>query len=1313
MGSRQRFNNRVVICHDKLLPAAATLWPHLLWVCGTVKPASLSEFAMRFLSRRSLITSFKNYRPASTCGVFLAASTCSLFSPLHAAPAVINSAPIAAPDNRGWENSFTWEDNDESAWTWRGDLSANAPFETRLIFARISERDYQMLLLKSDGKQIKAQFWRAQNGKLSPVGQDGASQVLSANAQLSLQHTSARTRALWNGAVVAQMWGEIPQGSWGVASQGAKIESARVQPWEATYFSDDFMRAESPDEKENPGQWTRVSGEWKTSGLLGQRADAALNPNPFVFRASLTDATKTQTALTTAGQWFWSDYAVAAAVKPMLHDANAPLVAALNAYVQKDGTRVSGEVDFRTGRATIKRGSKVLGASAAFEVDPDQWHRIYLDPGPGTLRLLVDGVERVRVDGESSEGDLAQGPLALSANTGGANTIDFDDVRAVPTDATSDQFAHAIVGRWDDWQGVWQTQAQNKSGRRVALSAGSALSLTGGSEREEGLVEATFALSDKNSVPAVVFAARDAKNFYAARLRAGQLEIVEVNADTPRLLSATKATFGLTPKIEIEWRDGIITARAGSASTMATVASVPAGRVGVWSVGTAKSVALTSFRALGAAPSWGEGALPERFAKDVLMKNWASNAAAWKRGSDGTWWHVGDFFGDSALTLPLPKLPDGGTLTLRLAANPANSESGAQVKIARAGTNWQWTLSQNGKTLDTQTLADADWKDEVRTVRFVRRPLDSERALLRVAANGRALMSQTTQSSKVDGIKSGVTWGGTIPTPPKGNVINIELTTTEREKRAYVGVRLAEITPPLQKDLDYDGKGAFIQGVEAASPALKAGLKDNDIVQNVDGKAVDSAEQIIAQVQTKKPGEKVALQIWRPAVVQSVVDWENTLATTTQALDYTFTSAPVDWQATQGKWEVAERWTCSPQWAFFVGSNAVNPTLWSRFGTRDDWTLEAYVATPMDLTRGERSPIDLNLTVAGDGRDLASGYSFVFGGENRTVSRIYRGDKIVLEKPFELPPGSDNTHQDWFYVRVERRRTPQGLNFKYSVNNRVVMEFTDPQPLDSGKSGGRFAFWTYNGGLSIARARLWYQNLSPATAPLLTAQKPEIVPVVTPVKNALDEWAPRRDDVLKISSRVQEISEAGKNGVKIVNPQSGGDWTTYVSRRAYDAKARPILGFDYRIGSDALVNVYVKIDNRWREIGFTGNGTVSPAAADELGNTSLAPFDDAPNRPAITAGFAPLPAMPVDSSVVLGQIADVKADRQWHHAQFDLLSALRQANLGTAVQEIAFAAPNQDYVLCGLGGNHLGASYEIANFQGDKIGAAGAQMAAR
>lgn len=80
---------------------------------------------------------------------------------------------------------------------------------------------------------------------------------------------------------------------------------------------------------------------------------------------------------------------------------------------------------------------------------------------------------------------------------------------------------------------------------------------------------------------------------------------------------------------------------------------------------------------------------------------------------------------------------------------------------------------------------------------------------------------------------------------------------------------------------------------------------------------------------------------------------------------------------------------------------------------------------------------------------------------------------------------------------------------------------------------------------------------------------------------------------------------------------------------------------------------------------------------------------------------------------MLGQIAGIQADNQWHRARFDLLSALKNAGLPSTVQSIAFAAPDRDYLRSGIGGNHLGAAYEVANFNADKSGSAPTQVAAR
>jgi hypothetical protein len=400
-------------------------------------------------------------------------------------------------------------------------------------------------------------------------------------------------------------------------------------------------------------------------------------------------------------------------------------------------------------------------------------------------------------------------------------------------------------------------------------------------------------------------------------------------------------------------------------------------------------------------------------------------------------------------------------------------------------------------------------------------------------------------------------------------------------------------------------------------------------------------------------------------------DWERVTARTANVLDYTFTGAPADWRAGKGRWEVSERWTCSPQWGFFGGSGSVNPTLWSRFALRGDFVLEAYLATPMDMTRGERSPMDLNLTIGGDGRDLASGYSFMFGAKGRTINRLLRGDAVASEKRFIMPKGQGSAHQDWFYVRLERRQTPQGLLLRYSVNGQEIWNYTDPNPLAGAlHEPGRIAFWSYNGGLSIARVRLWHSGLEndERDSGSRVADSEHSTPTV---KNALGEWRPRTEGTTIATARVSLANEGERRALQVVNPQSGGDWTLYVTRQPFDAKERPVLQFNYRVPSNVLVNLYAKVAGTWHEIAFTA-GPSQPAAR------------SGKNTPAETK---------------LGRIEDVSADNKWHAASFELLTALRNAKLDTRVEALAFAAPDHEYLRAGIGGNHLGATYWLSDFE--------------
>jgi hypothetical protein len=383
-------------------------------------------------------------------------------------------------------SSFSFDEDElESAWAWTARMDISNAFETRIAFQVQDARNYLMLRLTGNGKQITGRFWRVANGKVEKLGEPDTTTTLTSNSgQLTLQRSAWRIRALWNGRVLVTAASDSSGGRFAVVARHAKLTTARMQPvGEPPFLRDDFMRAQGPDDPEVPGQWHRVSGVWKTSGLLNPQADATMNPNPFVFRAAVGSDSKAKSAqsdtVATVGKWFWSDYTIATALRASGNPRKAPLVAGVAAYRQSDGSSVQGVIDFRSGRASIKIGDRVLATSQPFYPELDQWHRVYLDPGPGLLRLVIDGVERVRVNLSSTQlaqSELAQGEAALLAEVGNANFIDFDDVRIGPNDAIRDDFRTTSVGQWDDVQGVWQTRPGAQTGSKDAVGTRSMLS---------------------------------------------------------------------------------------------------------------------------------------------------------------------------------------------------------------------------------------------------------------------------------------------------------------------------------------------------------------------------------------------------------------------------------------------------------------------------------------------------------------------------------------------------------------------------------------------------------------------------------------------------------------------------------------------------------------------------------------------------------------------------------------------------------------------------------------------------------------------
>lgn len=397
--------------------------------------------------------------------------------------------------------------------------------------------------------------------------------------------------------------------------------------------------------------------------------------------------------------------------------------------------------------------------------------------------------------------------------------------------------------------------------------------------------------------------------------------------------------------------------------------------------------------------------------------------------------------------------------------------------------------------------------------------------------------------------------------------------------------------------------------------------------------------------------------------------------------DYTFTEAPTDWYTPQGNWSVISRWPCFSDWSFF-GGKGVNPVLWSKRSYSGDTVVEMYAHNQMDLPKeiAYSSPGNLNITLDGDGKNPSSGYSFILAGWNNTQTRILKGTDAVAENKsddarFPKPINHNmQFHRRWYHVRAEARRTQQngqsGVKLTLTVDDKVLAEYFDATPLESYQRGGHVAFWTVDGTIMIARAKIESENMGTRALPigLLDA----VAPTGTlPPKSSSGQLTLRpvlADGVP--SSLIEQTTSQGSNPVwTLRNPTAGGIFEAQVAQPGGDATATwqvtptTKLDFDMALPKEVKVDLYVSI-----------NGVLHLVA---LSNTQ--PPD----------ARAPL----------LGTVTRTPGAAGWEHVTFDLGAALKQLHPNAQswkAEQIAFGALHGDeYRWLGFGGNPLGASYRL------------------
>ena len=80
----------------------------------------------------------------------------------------------------------------------------------------------------------------------------------------------------------------------------------------------------------------------------------------------------------------------------------------------------------------------------------------------------------------------------------------------------------------------------------------------------------------------------------------------------------------------------------------------------------------------------------------------------------------------------------------------------------------------------------------------------------------------------------------------------------------FGGVAVADITPEIRNalSLSNDIKGAVIADIDPDSAAAKAGLREGDVIQEVNKQPVRNAKDLVAINKSLKPDEKILIRVW-------------------------------------------------------------------------------------------------------------------------------------------------------------------------------------------------------------------------------------------------------------------------------------------------------------------------------------------------------------------------------------------------------------------------------------------------------------------
>jgi serine protease Do len=94
--------------------------------------------------------------------------------------------------------------------------------------------------------------------------------------------------------------------------------------------------------------------------------------------------------------------------------------------------------------------------------------------------------------------------------------------------------------------------------------------------------------------------------------------------------------------------------------------------------------------------------------------------------------------------------------------------------------------------------------------------------------------------------------------------IKDQIVANGKVQHAKLGVQVQEVGQAFADSFRLDSpEGALISSVERGGPAERAGLKSGDIIRRLNGQTIVTPGDLSSNVSLSKPGERVALDVWR------------------------------------------------------------------------------------------------------------------------------------------------------------------------------------------------------------------------------------------------------------------------------------------------------------------------------------------------------------------------------------------------------------------------------------------------------------------